>query len=114
VPDGSVPFGEVIAERSFAVFGPDGAPVALTVRLGKPFRDPAVGHYRCPLHVSGGGYDKLTSAWGEDPFVALQYAIDLAGQLLDRLIEREQLQIRHTPPIGRDSWIWKYPPHRPS
>ncbi len=112
-PSTPIPLGPVVAKRTFAAFRADGAEVFLTVRLGVPFQD-SIGEYRCPVQVCGLGDERVKTAFGEDPFVALQYALDLAGQLLDRLVSREQLEIRHRPEQRereRTSWIWRYPPH---
>jgi hypothetical protein len=54
----------------------------------------------------------MTAPWGEDAFVALQYAIDVAGDLLDSMMAREKLDVRwKAGEPQRSSWIWQYPPH---
>ena len=68
-----------IAERTFKPFRRDGTSFAVTVRLGAPFvgeksKQPAQPEYRCAVQISGIGDDRAIAPWGEDPFVALQYA----------------------------------------
>jgi hypothetical protein len=103
----------VIAERIFSLFRADGTEVQITARLGKPYKEKSLGDYRCP---SGPwfGNDRIYAPWGEDPFVALQYAIDYIGQLLDAAAAREQLQDgRNRRSATENRWIWRYPPdHR--
>jgi hypothetical protein len=56
------------------------------------------------------GSDRIYAPWGEDPFVALQYAIDYIGQLLDAAVDRQQLQDRKKRSCGdNNGWIWRYP-----
>ncbi len=106
--------GQVIAQRDFEIFRPDGTPLIVTVRLGKPFREASTGDYRCPIQILGIGDESIRAPWGEDPFIALQYAIDVLGQLLDQLMMREKLEVRrHWGDPERPGWIWKYPPHQP-
>jgi hypothetical protein len=108
-----VHLGAIVAERTFEAFRADGRNVLLTVRLGTPFREPAHGDYQCPVQVAGVGDERVHTAWGEDPFVALQYAIDLLGLILDRLVSGEQLEIRHhRANLEGRSWVWKYPAHQ--
>jgi hypothetical protein len=101
----------VIAERTFPLFRRDGSAVRVTVRLGRPFQEQTLGDYRCPVKVVGIGDGRIRASWGEDPFVALQYAIDLAGLILDKFVQREDLEIRFRPGNpDRTGWIWRYPP----
>jgi len=76
--------GPITAERTFTLFRADGTALPITVRLGKPFQEPTSGDnrgdYCCPVQIVGAD-ERVYAPWGEDPFVALQYAIDLAGQL---------------------------------
>ena len=77
-----------IAERTFKLFRRDGTSFAVTVRLGAPFvgeksKQPAQPEYRCAVQISGIGDDRVIAPWGEDTFVALQYAIDFVGEKLD-------------------------------
>ena len=86
-----------LAERTFMLFRRDGTSFAVTVRLGAPFvgnTPPAHPEYRCAVQILGIGDDRVIAPWGEDSFVALQYAIDLIGQMLDDLVRRENLEIR--------------------
>ena len=110
-----VQLGAIVAERTFEAFRADGRNVLMTVRFGTPFREPAHGDYRCPVQVAGVGDERVLTAWGKDPFVALQYAIDLLRLILDRPVSGKQLEIRHhRANPERPSWIWKYPPHQPN
>lgn len=106
--------GPVVAERSFALFQRDGTPVQVSVRLGTPSvgrKSKVPGHdeYRCPVQIVGIGRENMVVVWGEDPFVALQHAIDYIGLRLDILVRKENLEIRFR--SSRSGWIWRYPPH---
>ena len=106
----------LVAERTFMLFRRDGTSLAVTVRLGTPFvsktpKRPAQPEYRCAVQILGIGDDRVIAPWGEDPFVALQYAIDFVGEKLDDFVRRENLQIRFRSG-KRKKWIWRYPPHR--
>jgi hypothetical protein len=107
---GSVSLGDVISERAFSMFRPDGSEIQVAVRLGKPQKDTASGRYMCPLQVTGLGSDQIFSPWGDDPFVALHFAIDLIGQLLDAGVERQQLYVvkKDNGFLPDNSWIWRY------
>lgn len=105
----------IIAERTLTLFRKDGAAVPISVRLGKPFvgkpfKAPATPEYRCAAQIVGIGDERVVAPWGEDPFVALQYAIDVIGQMLDDLVRREHLEIRFRSGEDRTGWIWRYPP----
>ena len=105
---GPISLGEVIAERVFSLVGADGAEVQITVRFGRPFKEESLGDYRCPLQVLGLGNDRIYAPWGEGPFVALQYAIDLIGELLDTGVTRKQLRFRTNRKIPVENrWIWR-------
>jgi hypothetical protein len=98
------------------LFRKDGAALPVSVRLGRPFignsfEAPAAPEYRCAAQVVGIGDERVVAPWGEDPFVALQYAIDLIGQMLDDLVRRENLETRFRSGQDRAGWIWRYPPH---
>lgn len=119
------PLGVVVAERRLVLFDPAGQERPITIRLGAPVRvqfpddaKPAVvtdekgmPTYRCPLEIEGLDHDKKVFApFGEDAFVALQYAIDLIGDLLQRGSERLGLVNRNRVDSNtRDHWIWQYP-----
>ena len=107
---GVVTLGELAAERAFSLFRANGDQVPVRIRLGKPYREETLGDYRCPLQVSGLGDERIYAPWGEDAFVALQYALDLIGQLLDAALRRQQLQDRKDRASTTESrWIWRYP-----
>jgi hypothetical protein len=104
--------GKVVAERHVALFKQDGSKVPVTMRIGKPFKVVESGDYRCPLQILGIGKGRVTAAWGEDPYVALRYALDYAGQVLDDVMRRENLGTRSRPDEPqpfRASWIWHHP-----
>src|SRR5271154_2734532 len=112
----STELGPVTAERALTLFRKDGAALPISVRLGqpfvgKPFKAPESPEFRCAGQIVGIGDEHVVAPWGEDPFVALQYAIDLIGQMLDDLVRREDLEIRFRSGEDRTSWIWRYPPH---
>jgi hypothetical protein len=101
----------VIAERTFSLYRADGREVRVIARLGQPYQEESNGDWRCPLQVLGVGNDRIYAPWGEDAFVALQWAIDYIGQLLDAAVTR--LELRNG--LDRTSttenrWIWRYPP----
>jgi hypothetical protein len=119
------PLGMVVAERKMTLFDPAGQERRITIRLGAPVRvgfpgDPKLAPTaqeneittcRCPVQIEGLDHDeKVFAPFGEDPFVALQYAIDFIGDLLQGGGERLGLVNRnrvdsHT----RNHWIWQYP-----
>ncbi len=106
--------GPVMAERTVTLFTPSGTPLPILLRLGKPFvgkpfETPELPEYRCAIQIAGIGDERVVAPWGEDPFVALQHAIDLIGILLDELVERESLEIRFRSGGDRTEWIWRYP-----
>lgn len=103
-----------IAERAFMLFRRDGTSLPVTVRLGAPFvgkasKPPAQPEYRCAVQILGIGDERVVAPWGEDPFVALQHAIDFVGEKLDDFVRRENLQIRFR--SSKRKWIWRYPPY---
>jgi hypothetical protein len=96
------------------LFRRDGTSLPVTVRLGAPFvaeapKARAQPEYRCAVQIVGIGDERLVAPWGEDAFVALQYAIDLIGQKLDDLVRRENLEIRFRTGEDQTSWIKRYP-----
>ena len=106
--------GLVIAERALTLIRRDGTALPISVRLGKPFvgnsfKAAEASEYRCAVQIVGIGDERVFAPWGEDPFVALQYAIDLIGQMLDDLVRRENLEIRFRSGEDRTGWIWRYP-----
>lgn len=118
-----IPLGAVIAERSFTLFDEQNQARKVTVRLGVPVgvtddgtfgtlapADTEPRTFRCPFQICGLDYgEKVFAPFGEDPFVALQYAIDLIGGLIENAMKRLELQNPcPTIPSQRDSWIWRY------
>ena len=81
-----VPLGDVIAERRFTLMDCRGEPRQITVRLGRPVSStsPGLPPFRCPLQVIGIGRDEAIAApAGKDAFMALQWAMNLAGDFID-------------------------------
>ncbi|MGC2403414.1 MAG: hypothetical protein WA510_26725 [Acidobacteriaceae bacterium] len=119
-PD-SFPLGTVIAERFIKLYAQDDEERRIAVRLGLPVRtrldgtvlgpqDPSEELFRCPFQILGLEIDERVYApFGEDPFVALQYAIDMIGDLLARQCEHLGLLNKCAfSPLTRDHWIWRY------
>ena len=89
-----VPLGDVIAERRFTLRDAGGVPRQITVRLGRPVSWPLHGIplYRCPVQVIGIGRDETIAApAGKDAFMALQWAVNLAGDSIDDAVQSEGL-----------------------
>jgi|SRR5580698_8756130 hypothetical protein len=116
------PLGEVIAERRIILYEQAGEERWITVRLGSPVGvrledgsplqsgDPEEGTFRCPIQILGLDHDEHVYApFGEDPFVALQYAIDFIGDLLREGSDRLNLENKFQVPLTREHWIWRYP-----
>ena len=90
-----IPLGVVVCQRRFHLFDEGGNPHAVTVTLGTPVPTDsegglleagaeATGTFRCPFQIEGLGHDaKIEAVFGQDPYVALQYAIDFIGIRLD-------------------------------
>jgi hypothetical protein len=118
----SIPLGKIICERQFTLYTADGEQRLITVRLGAPvvttiegFLVPEganpTGVFRCPIQILGLDQDeRLFGAFGEDSFVALQFAIDLIGDQLELGMARLGLTNRYPQREGvpKDSWIWRY------
>lgn len=114
--DGVLDLGYVIGERVIEFCDPEGRSRRVTVRLGAPVRLPE-GDYRCPFQLLGLGDDRVRAPWGEDSFIALEYAIQMIGQILDHSLDRLQLRL----PASRDNsvaalhfpyastWVFRYP-----
>jgi hypothetical protein len=116
------PLGTIIAERRVALYDQAGEERWISVRLGSPIavrledgtplgpKDADEGTFRCPVQILGLDHDETVYAsFGEDPFVALHYALDLIGDLLKKGSDRLNLENRHpVPPPTRDHWIWRY------
>jgi hypothetical protein len=106
-----LPLGDVIAERHFTLKDAGGVPRQITVRLGKPVSWPLGGVplYRCPLQVIGVGRDEAIAApAGKDAFMALQWAMNLAGDFIDGAVQREGLVNHQSNDLDEKSWIWRY------
>jgi len=121
----SIELGTVVCQRSFDLSTPDGQFRSVTVRLGMPVPvtlderalrdgDEPFRSFRCPFQILGLGHDeRIDGAFGEDPFVALQYSIDFIGGRLNAYCEELGVRNDHPRPDGaRDSWIWLYPRDR--
>ena len=80
--------GDVVAERTEA-FGAGAAVREVTVRIGRPRRDPdPPGDWRCPVRLIGGDHDAVRWVHGVDSLQALALALRLAEILLDDLRAR--------------------------
>ena len=69
------------------------------------------GVFRCPIQILGLDQDeRLFGAFGEDSFVAPQFAIDLIGDQLELGMARLGLTNKYPQREGvpKDSWIWRY------
>ena len=70
----------VVAECELVCIEPDGARVAFTVRIGRPYQDPH-GDWRCPVALDG-LEKRIPDVAGVDSFQALMLARRLALTLL--------------------------------
>ena len=119
----AIPLGAVVAERSFTLHDDEGHEKQITVRLGAPIPTTSEGapgtpaepgerpyNFRCPFQIIGLDYgEKIFAPFGDDPFIALHYAIDLIGGLIDNGVKRLNLQNSHPGfPGNPDSWMWRY------
>ena len=98
----AIPLGAVVAERSFTLHDDEGHEKQITVRLGAPIPTTSEGapgtpaepgerpyNFRCPFQIIGLDYgEKIFAPFGDDPFIALHYAIDLIGGLIDNGVKR--------------------------
>ena len=119
-----IPLGAVMCQRRFHLFDSEGDPHAVSVALGVPVPtdiegglldagSEATGTFRCPFQIKGLGHDaRIDAVFGEDPFVALQYAIDFIGTRLDAWSAEQKLQNKHRAAPERTSWVWTYPPDK--
>lgn len=118
-----ITLGLIACQRTFALYAPDGQSRSITVRLGVPVaisvdgrvikeREEPSSLFRCPFQITGFDHDeRVDGPFGEDPFVALQYAIDFIGDRLDFYSKELGLSNKWRRSDGtRDSWIWTYPP----
>jgi hypothetical protein len=116
----SIPLGKIIGERQFTVYTAEGVQRLITVRLGAPVATTsegallpegaaATGTFRCPVQIMGVDQDeKIYGVFGEEQFVALQYAINLIGEQLNHGIARMSFTNRYPGHRLPDSWIWRY------
>ena len=89
-----------------------GSPVGACLADGSPLDLGILNDaFRCPVQILGLDHDERVYApFGEDPFVALQYAIDLIGDLLKNGSDRLHLENRNPfSPSTQNNWIWRYP-----
>jgi len=128
----SFPLGEIIAKRRFTLYEKSGGARQVIVEIGKPvpaslqgahLADAGEGdHFRCPLSITGLGLDsRVFPPAGEDSLMALQYAIGLAGQVIDEAVQRlnlinplHEVRERHHPgskhfdAAGYPDWLYRY------
>jgi hypothetical protein len=128
----SFPLGEIIAKRRFTLYEKSGGARQVIVEIGKPvpaslqgahLADAGEGdHFRCPLSITGLGLDsRVFPPAGEDSLMALQYAIGLAGQVIDEAVQRlnlinplHEVRERHHPgrkhfdAAGYPDWLDRY------
>ena len=120
-----IALGLIVCQRTFALYASDGQSRSITVRLGVPVATNLDGRvlkegeepsstFRCPFQITGLEHDeRVDGIFGEDPFVALQYAIDFIGDRLNLYSKELGLSNKWRRSDGtRDSWIWAYPPDR--
>ena len=107
-----IPLGTVIAERHFILSNSEGREREIIVKLGAPVQTETVSglFVRCPAQILGLGVDQIVYApAGEDAFVALCYALDLIGQVLDAASKDLNLQNRYKTGEKRSpAWVWQY------
>lgn len=97
-----IALGDVIAERRFTLLESSGVGRLIWVRLGRPVMTDQSGvpqegqhihTFRCPFQITGLDCDdRVFAPFGEDPFVALQYAIHLVGDVIESGAKRLNLQ----------------------
>jgi hypothetical protein len=103
-----IPLGTVVAERHFILWDSEGSEREIIVKLGAPVRtEPGS---RCPAQILGLGVDQIVYApAGEDAFVAMCYALDLIGQVLEAASKSLNLQNRYKTGEKRSpAWVWQY------
>jgi hypothetical protein len=109
-----IPLGTVVAERHCVLWDCEGREREIVVKLGAPIQTETVsGLYRCPAQILGLGVDQIVyDPAGEDAFVALCYALDLIGQVLEEASKTLNLQNRYkTSEIRSPAWVWQYMDH---
>ena len=108
-----IPLGRVVAERHFVLWDSEGREREIVVKLGAPVQDESYGlpaMSRCPARILGLGVDQIVyDPAGEDAFIALCYALDLIGQVLEEESKRLNLQNRYkTGETRSPAWVWQY------
>jgi hypothetical protein len=126
------PLGEIVAKRCFTLYEKSGGVRQVIVEIGKPVPVSLQGaylveavegdHFRCPLSITGLGIDgRVFPPSGEDSLMALQYAIGMAGMVIDEAVRRlnlinalEEVRERHRPgckhfdATGYPDWLYRY------
>jgi len=108
------PLGTVVAERHCILCDSEGREREIVVKLGAPMQPETVsGKFRCPAQILGLGVDQIVyDPAGEDAFVALCYALDLIGQVLEEESKSLNLQNRYkTSETRSPAWVWQYSDH---
>ena len=105
-----IPLGTVVAERHFILWDSEGNEREVVVKLGAPVHETATDLSRCPAQILGLGVDQNVYApAGEGAFVALCYALDLIGKVLEMQSNSLNLQNRYkTGETGSPAWVWQY------
>jgi hypothetical protein len=105
-----ITLGNIIGTRQFSLYAADGEQRLVTVSVGAPILLKTEDVFRCPVQIVGLGCDKrIYGIFGEDAFVALQYAFDFIGQILDDKLKGLGLVNRNRRDGStRESWIWQF------
>jgi hypothetical protein len=108
-----ITLGNIIGTRQFSLYAADGEQRLVTVSVGAPILLKTEDVFRCPVQIVGLGCDKrIYGIFGEDAFVALQYAFDFIGQILDDKLKGLGLVNRNRRDGStRESWIWQFGTH---
>src|SRR5262252_655762 len=112
-----IPLGRVVAERHFVLWDSGSSEREIVVKLRAPIQAesyglPAVS--RCPTQILGLGVDQIVYApAGEDAFLALCYALDLIGQVLEGGSKSLNLQNRDKTGVTEDSLVLNLSGARP-
>jgi hypothetical protein len=92
-----ISLGEVIATRTVAFRGDDGATADVMIEIGRPVQDQdSSGDYCCPYRITGLGPATLRAMTGFDSAQALVLALQAIPAELDHLARRH---------IGRFTWL---------
>ena len=99
-----VPLGDVIVERVLEQELTDGSKSAVTVRIGKPVKDPAYPDqdvFVCPCEIAGSGQPVKFVGGGVDSMQALLLAFRIITNYLSVLEQRHgQLSWLESPNLG--------------